>query len=253
MRLLFAVCGLPLMFASAAFAAHPLATDDAGTQGPAGFEAEFNGALTQGHHDGSSAVQGVSLHVGLTQTVDLGVNAGYEAALGPAGERGMGDPSLDLKWRIVEQAEARPAIGLRVDYKAPQHSPVSSGTHDGAAIGAAAWDFDERFVYANGSLFVAGLGAKQSYAWAASAAYGERVADGWYGVFDVLHESSGDFRDHTTAGLFGVQWQQRDGMTLSAGGGPTLAAGNAIGWMATVAITLAYAPKEVNAEVAKVD
>lgn len=249
---LAAVIGLLLvLLAAPAFASHPLVTDDAGTQGAAGFEAEFNGTVAQARQNEGTAAQGVSLHLGLSDTVDLGLNAGYEAALASDGAQGMGDPSVDLKWRMVEQAGARPAIGLRVDYVAPQSSPMSDGMHEGALTAAAAWDFERRFVYANGTLCMAGAGAAApAVAWAASAAFGERIVRNWYAVVDARHEANAGIRGHATAGLLGVQWQQRDGLALSFGGGPSLDSNKALGWMATLALTLSFAPRTSGAQLA---
>ncbi|MBI2997579.1 MAG: hypothetical protein HYY46_03870 [Deltaproteobacteria bacterium] len=70
--------GVPI---SRAFAAHPLITDDTGTQGRSGFQLELNGMF--GYDRGKGATEradeaGVILSCGLWETGDLAVDTPYE-------------------------------------------------------------------------------------------------------------------------------------------------------------------------------
>jgi hypothetical protein len=103
------------MTVGTAFAAHPLITDDTGTQGQGKFQLEVNGELGRDRESmggietrESSAGLETVLSGGLTDTVDLVVAVPWvwsrvkeNGAVG-SDENGPGDVALELKWRFLE-------------------------------------------------------------------------------------------------------------------------------------------------------
>ena len=103
---------LPLAAASAllapldAFAAHPLVSDDPGTQGNANWQFELNAEETSkqdenGHHQMWNA----TLTRGFGERVDVYVNAPYTHLQTRTDENGagFGDVEIGMKWRFVER------------------------------------------------------------------------------------------------------------------------------------------------------
>lgn len=85
------------------FAAHPLITDDTGTQGRGKFQVEFNGEFSD-HHGHHETEVSTTLCAGLGEPSDLVVTAPY-LSRNPEGERsedGMGDISIEMKWKFYE-------------------------------------------------------------------------------------------------------------------------------------------------------
>ena len=110
--LIYAVLSLPVLV----WAAHPLITDDSGTQGKGKFQFEVNGEYD---HD-KKTIDGVSeksiggqagstLSYGVIESADLVVNASYlwdkdtEAGITTYNENGLSDVSCECKWRFFEK------------------------------------------------------------------------------------------------------------------------------------------------------
>lgn len=111
------VLGVMIAFASGfAFAAHPLITDDAGTQGKGKFQLEVNGQ----YDSDKETVEGVSvkstggqagaaLSYGVIENADLVLNLPYacgkvtEASISVYNEKGLSDISCEFKWRFFEK------------------------------------------------------------------------------------------------------------------------------------------------------
>lgn len=98
-----------------AFAAHPLITDDTGTQGQGKFQLEVNGEY--GHDrenlDGVETIENSAglesvLSAGLTDTIDLVVAVPWawsrvkEDGAVVSDDNGLSDVGLELKWRFLE-------------------------------------------------------------------------------------------------------------------------------------------------------
>lgn len=99
-----------------AFGAHPLITDDTGTQGKGKFQLEMNGKVARDKEilDGVETREdarelAVALSAGATDTVDLVVGLPWirsrmkENGATVPDESGAGDASLELKWRFFER------------------------------------------------------------------------------------------------------------------------------------------------------
>ncbi|HSR35732.1 MAG TPA: transporter [Desulfurivibrionaceae bacterium] len=104
-------CGA-LLLTSAARAAHPLVTDDAGTMGTGNTLIEFNGQYDHDDYEGvktKTRELEVAVTYGLTETVDFVVAVPYSAwstrseEEGKLSEDGIGDTSMEFKWRFYEQ------------------------------------------------------------------------------------------------------------------------------------------------------
>jgi predicted porin len=103
------------MTAGSAFAAHPLITDDTGTQGRGKFQLEVNGELSRDREtlDGVETRETFAgletvLSGGLTDTVDLVLAVPWvwsrvkEGSAVTSDENGAGDVGFELKWRFLE-------------------------------------------------------------------------------------------------------------------------------------------------------
>jgi hypothetical protein len=90
-----------LMYAAmqTAMAAHPLITDDAGTQGTGNHQLEVNGDRATERDDSSQTVGSVAYTYGLTPTLDLFAEQPFTVSA----PRGINDTSLGLKWRFFEK------------------------------------------------------------------------------------------------------------------------------------------------------
>ena len=99
------ICGCALciaMITPAAWASHPLVTDDTGTQGQGHFQLEVNGQYDNNKEDGKTITGGqaaAALSYGLTDTIDVVVGAPY---LWTEDANGLSDMSVDVKFRIFE-------------------------------------------------------------------------------------------------------------------------------------------------------
>lgn len=106
-----------LLFASGAYGAHPLNTEDTGTQGKGGWQLELNGERSQDKVDGDTvkgAQAAAVLSHGVAETMDLQFGVPWQDT---GSERGAGDLFAALKWRMWEQGPL--SAGVRVGVSAP--------------------------------------------------------------------------------------------------------------------------------------
>lgn len=114
-RKFLVIVGTVLSVSGSAFAAHPLITDDTGTQGARKFLLEVNGELSQdkGRNAGvevheTGAELAAAFSAGIFDNVDLVMGAPWarsqlkEDGLLTGDENGLGDLLLELKWRFME-------------------------------------------------------------------------------------------------------------------------------------------------------
>lgn len=126
---------------STARAAHPLASEDPGTQGTGGVELEIGFAASRGDAGGRAAELAPQLAYGVAPTVDVILRPAW-LDLHPAGEerqRGMGDTSLDLKWRFYDvdgvQLALRGGVDLPTGNAERGLGSTSTGMHAVVALG----------------------------------------------------------------------------------------------------------------------
>jgi hypothetical protein len=100
----------------AARAAHPLITEDTGTQGGGHFQLELTTEHATAKQDGHRqyiVLDTAVLTYGLTDSADVLVNVPYlrlGAAGGTTGEQGLADVGLDIKWRFYENGPLSMAL-----------------------------------------------------------------------------------------------------------------------------------------------
>ena len=109
MRPLLFALATSLAAASGARAAHPLITEDTGTQGAGGWQLEVFGEQGKARGTGSRLErQDAVLSYGVAQNADLQVDLPW---IRHAGGRGTGDVALDLKWRFLDRGPL--SLGLK--------------------------------------------------------------------------------------------------------------------------------------------
>lgn len=95
-----------------AFAAHPLITDDAGTEGRGNFLVEINSEFAHDDEAGTEETGGelaLSLAAGLRDNLDLVLGLPYawseveEGGAVTSDEDGVSDASVEVKWRFLER------------------------------------------------------------------------------------------------------------------------------------------------------
>ncbi len=112
---LLVVASVVVGLSGSAFAAHPLITDDTGTQGKGNFQLEMNGEVSRDREvfEGVEAREkgaelAAAFSVGLLDNIDLVIGAPWvwnrlkEDGVLTGDENGIGDLSLELKWRFFQ-------------------------------------------------------------------------------------------------------------------------------------------------------
>jgi len=100
-----------LVLPTVSYAAHPLITDDTGTQGKGNFQLELNSEFSHEDEDGATEDAfgfASALSFGIADTVDIVLGIPYQHIRlkedGQKGtEDGLSDISLELKWRFYEK------------------------------------------------------------------------------------------------------------------------------------------------------
>ncbi len=109
--LLFSLFTIYFSLFAVSFAAHPLITDDTGTQGKGKWQLEVNGEFAHEDEDGVKADTtevATALSYGIVDSVDLVLGIPYQFIRvkeegETATENGISDVSLELKWRFFER------------------------------------------------------------------------------------------------------------------------------------------------------
>lgn len=103
---------------AAAFAAHPLITDDAGTIGAGKYQLEVNGEVGHEKEEGvtTETTEGAgSLSYGLSESMDLVIGIPYQHVRATddttvMSDHGFSDTSLEVKWRLYEDDDLSLAL-----------------------------------------------------------------------------------------------------------------------------------------------
>ena len=98
-----AAAQLTFLFASGAYGAHPLNTEDTGTQGKGHWQLELNGESNRDDVEGETlhgAQAAAVLSYGFAETADFQIGLPWQDN-GP--ERGVGDAIVAVKWRFWEK------------------------------------------------------------------------------------------------------------------------------------------------------
>ena len=103
-------------------AAHPLITDDTGTQGTGRFQLEVNSEFIDNEYaavDESGGEIAMILSYGIAENIDLILDLPYtwykvsEHGLSVADEDGLGDLSFEVKWRFFEYEDRGLSVALK--------------------------------------------------------------------------------------------------------------------------------------------
>jgi hypothetical protein len=127
-----AVFFFTLLFFSNAYAAHPLITDDTGTQGKERFQFEINSEFsTDKEQSNGLSVQktgseaAADLSYGITDNIDLVVGIPIqwytikEGGSRTVNDTGIGDMTVELKWRFFETEESGMSLALKPGLSIP--------------------------------------------------------------------------------------------------------------------------------------
>lgn len=148
-------CLLPCAFPFAAFAAHPLSTEDTGVQGAGNWQFEFNSdaARQRNTHD-SDIVANATLTTGLADTLDLALNLPWQRLQSGDDpretQRGWGDASVFLKWRVWERDKLSLALKPQLSLPTGDHARgLGSNRYQPALTGVASWGDDRLTLLGN--------------------------------------------------------------------------------------------------------
>lgn len=235
----FQAAAVMMFTAGAAFAAHPLITDDTGTQGKGKFQLEVNGEYSHDSEgagadkvrEDAGALESV-FSAGLVDTVDLVVAVPYEWSRVKVGgvvdgdTDGLGDVTLELKWRFFEKSGFSLALKPAVTLPAGNvDKGLGAGKVGYGATLIASHEFDPFAVHVN-------LGyahsefklqedkeANRRDIWSASVAGTAEVMEGLQLVANVALETNGDKESDTPPVAFigGAIYSLTDYLDLDLG------------------------------------
>jgi hypothetical protein len=117
---------LTMLWSVPAFAAHPLITDDTGTQGKGKFQLELNGEYVKNEENNAGITEketggtiAAALTYGIDDNVDIIVGFPWQwSTLRENGsmmsnDKGIGDTSIDIKWRLLESKAHELSLALK--------------------------------------------------------------------------------------------------------------------------------------------
>ena len=126
-----------LLWSTPVMAAHPLITDDTGTQGPGHFQIELNGGYASDTRTAAGIPKkttgvstGTTLTFGISETVDLIAGLPWQWSrvesdgTSVAADQGIGDLSIQIKWRVLENQEKNLSLAIRPGLSVPTGDPA---------------------------------------------------------------------------------------------------------------------------------
>lgn len=225
----FSTCALTasLLVASvSAQAAHPLLTDDTGTQGGGNWQLEINTDHTRARDGAETSWEraaGVALTRGVTGALDLAVSVPWMQASEPgeARRRGVGDTTLQAKWRFHDDENGW-SLALRPAVMLPTGNATRGLGNGRASAGVALISTLERGAWT--WLANAGytwndnrIGDRKSL-WSLSTALLHSLAPRWSLAVDVgISRSADPGVRHDTYGLVGVIYHASKDLDLDVG------------------------------------
>lgn len=237
--------------ASAAHAAHPLVTDDSGTQGTSHWQFEANtdhtrvrdraAGFTAWEREGNAA-----LTYGLTETLDIAVNVPWarQSATDEPQVSGVGDTTVLAKWRFYDNQAQGFSLALRPEITLPSGSE-SKGLGNGRAtaaltlIASQQWG-DWTWLGNAGLAYNDNRVGDRKHLWALSTAVLYTVTPQLSLAADVgIARAAAPDERHEKYGLLGAIWHVNDDLDLdigwrrSFGGSPvahTVGAGVTVRW-----------------------
>ncbi len=154
-----------LLWSLPVFAAHPLMTDDTGTQGKGKFQLEYNGEYSRDVERGASIVEKetggtvtAALTYGIVDNLDIIIGFPWEwSSLSENGavisdEKGMGDTSVEVKWRFYECKPQELSFALKPRMTIPTgdaQKGLGNGNISGGVLLIATKEWEHRALHGN--------------------------------------------------------------------------------------------------------
>jgi hypothetical protein len=209
--------------ASAAHAAHPMLTEDPGTQGQGGFELEVGYSSARGLPSGGrAAVLAPQLSWGVLPDVDLIVNPIWLEERPPEGgrNRSLGNLPLDAKWRFVDAGPLQVAVRAGVDLPTGDESRTLSGPYAGLhAVLASSYAWESSSLLANlGYVYSRNPGSRRNLPYATVAFL--HPSEGVVRAFAEVAAAANPDPSRSTwpaVARTGVMWKATDWLDLDAG------------------------------------
>lgn len=243
-----AVAASLLAVSFSAQAAHPLISDDTGTQGTGHWQFEANTDHTRVREDGATSREreaNAALTYGVTEDLDVAINLPWVSVspAGAPGVRGLGDTTVLAKWRFYDNKNGW-SLGLRPEITLPSGSE-SKGLGNGRATAAltliSTYESGPWTWLANAGLtYNDNKAGDRKQLWAVSTAVLFNVNDQWTLAADIGASRAAEVGASAEKfGLLGVIYHVSDdvdvdlGWRRSLGAGPvahTLGAGVTVRW-----------------------
>jgi len=226
------LCALLLM-PIASWAAHPLITDDTGTQGKGKFQLEASGAwLTDKKNEGGegqreiSSLATVISTAGAADTLDVMITVPYVwTKTNEAGQvtkdTGVADNLIEAKWRFYDEQKfslaIKPGILLPIgdNDKGLGTGHVGCSTFLIATVNAEPWSFDANLGY----LYLPNSSGDRADIWLGSLASRFAVAERWKiaGEIGTSRNSASTDSSYPVFAQIGLIYSPKDSLDLSAG------------------------------------
>lgn len=223
-RFLFAISRAVqlILFVPAAFAGHPMLSEDSGTQGTGNAELEFGFDWSRDHGNRAFLFQ-PQLSYGTSPTLDLIVQPSWLSVENSTNEQehGFGDTNLDMKWRFYGAAPLSFALRAGFDLPTNQndlglpHDNVSPHALLAATFDAAPYSFDANVGYTFGPKSTGLRTDLYHVSLAASFAFNEQVML----IVDTAADSNPDPRNASwpVVALAGIIYTVAPGFDIDAG------------------------------------
>jgi len=224
---------VPLMAAGTAFAAHPLITEDTGTQGKGKFQLEASGTWLTDQEDKDgvgmreiTSFAAIAFAAGITEILDLMISVPYvwtetKEAGTKTKESGLFDTLIEAKWRFYEKQKLGLAIkpGILLP-TGDEEKGLGTGRVGYSAVlistlDAEPWEFDANLGY----LYLPNWSGERSNILLVSVASRFAVAEQWMIVGEIGAARNSDCVDNNNHffGQVGLIYSPKDDLDLSAG------------------------------------
>ncbi|MDR3397615.1 MAG: transporter [Pandoraea sp.] len=207
-----------------AFAAHPLVTDDTGTQGDGNWQFETNGEFTSKQQDiGHQALWNSTLTRGVGEAVDLYVNALYTHIQNRSdtAANGFGDVEAGAKWRLYDDGAF--SVGLKPYVTFPSGNDersLGTGRVNAGMTLLTQYVIDDWTFLANaGAVYQANRQGQRQSLWKASAAVMYRVLPTTQLIADIGTSQNADFAQRTNPAfvILGAIYSPKPWLDLDVG------------------------------------
>lgn len=228
-----------ILWTGTALAAHPLITDDTGTQGKGKFQLELNGEVSfdEETSDGVAVEETASElaavgSYGITEEIDIVVGMPYQwtkaegAGSEVFDETGVSDMSIELKWRFYDNdglsLAMKPAVSLPTgdEQKGLGNGRASYGVTFITTKSSGPWEFHFNLGYARNEYELEeDEAANRKDVWHVSFAPALEVADGLTAVANIGIERSPDKTSdtHPAFVLGGLIYAVSENLDIDAG------------------------------------